>query len=80
MRQLVTDGVVRDLAYSQSNNQPMEFVLSIDDRGAAEMFAGLADGDRGVFQLGKIAKRALHHVQGATRDALLHLRRQSERH
>ena len=46
VRELVADGLVSDLAHFQPNNKPRDFALTVNDGGAAEMFARHPDRDR----------------------------------
>jgi len=57
--ELVADGLIGEPAHFETDDELENFSLTIEDRGAAQVLARVADGDRGVFQFGKIPERAI---------------------
>jgi hypothetical protein len=80
MSQFVADGLVTNFSHSEPDDHAIERPLAINDRGAAQMLARVADGDGGVLQFWKQLQRALDHLVGAAGKPLFHLRRESNGH
>ena len=72
--QLMADCLIGYFTDAQAYDHFHDLALAVNHRGAAQVFAGHADGDCLPVQLRKVGQRSIDHLRGPARQPFFHER------